>query len=68
MFTESTYEQEFPSLERKVDPVIKITTKTNISSSEIGPDERSKPLSQAEEVLNWQTENAKVQNSILKKN
>ncbi|RDX69504.1 hypothetical protein CR513_51375, partial [Mucuna pruriens] len=67
IFTESTYEQEFPSLERKVDPVTKITTKPNISSSEIGPDGKSKPLSQAEEVLNWKTENAKVQNSILKK-
>ncbi|RDX82733.1 hypothetical protein CR513_36434, partial [Mucuna pruriens] len=67
MFTESTYEQEFPSLERKVYPVTKITTKPNISSLEIGPDGRSKPLSQAEEVFNWQTKNAKVQNSILKK-
>ncbi|RDX67921.1 hypothetical protein CR513_53146, partial [Mucuna pruriens] len=64
---ESTYEQEFPSLERKVDPVTKITTKPNISFLEIGPDGRSKPLSQAEDVLNWQTKNAKVQNSILKK-
>ncbi|RDY09254.1 hypothetical protein CR513_06401, partial [Mucuna pruriens] len=67
MFTESTYEQQFPSLERQVDPVTKITTKPNISSSEIGPNGRTKPLSQAEKVLNWQTENAKVHNSILKK-
>ncbi|RDX66832.1 hypothetical protein CR513_54357, partial [Mucuna pruriens] len=67
MFTESTYNQEFPSLERKIDPVTKIATKPNISSSEVGPDGRTKPLSQAEEVLNWQTENAKVQNSILMK-
>ncbi|RDX88095.1 hypothetical protein CR513_30350, partial [Mucuna pruriens] len=59
--------QEFPSFERKIDPVTKITTKPNISSSEIGPNGRSKPLSQVEEVPNWKTENAKVQNSILKK-
>ncbi|WVY94534.1 hypothetical protein V8G54_033622 [Vigna mungo] len=34
-------------------------TKPNISPSEIGPDGRSKPLTQAEEMLNWQTENDK---------
>ncbi|WVY90316.1 hypothetical protein V8G54_035830 [Vigna mungo] len=56
----SNYEQEFPSLERTVDPTTRINTKPNISPSEIGPDERSKPLTQAEEVLNWQTENAKI--------
>ncbi|RDX66834.1 hypothetical protein CR513_54359, partial [Mucuna pruriens] len=67
MFTKSTHNQEFPSLERKIDPVTKIATKPNISSSEVGPDGRTKPLSQAEEVLNWQIENAKVQNSIVMK-
>ncbi|WVZ19542.1 hypothetical protein V8G54_006864 [Vigna mungo] len=45
----SNYEKEFPSLERIVDPITRINTKPNISPSEIGPDGRSKPLTQAEE-------------------
>ncbi|QCD84079.1 hypothetical protein DEO72_LG2g4429 [Vigna unguiculata] len=67
MFTEMNYESEFPSLERQVDPVSNIATRPNISPSEVGPEGRFKPLSQAEEVLNWQTENAKAQNNILKR-
>ncbi|RDX65601.1 hypothetical protein CR513_55733, partial [Mucuna pruriens] len=58
MFTET----DFPPMERKVDVTTKVTTKPHISSSEIGADGRPKPLSQAEEVLNWQTENARAQN------
>jgi len=67
MFTETNYESEFPSLERQVDPVSNITTKPHISPTEIGPEGRLKPLTQAEEVLNWHTENAKAQNNILKR-
>ncbi|QCD84057.1 hypothetical protein DEO72_LG2g4407 [Vigna unguiculata] len=67
MFTETNYESEFPSLERQVDPVSNIATKPNISPTEIGPEGRLKPLTQAEEVLNWHTENAKAQNNILKR-
>ncbi|QCD84109.1 Viral movement protein [Vigna unguiculata] len=66
MFTETNYDHQFPPLERRVDPVLNITTKPTISPTEIGPEGRPKPLSQAEEVLNWQTENAKAQNSILR--
>ncbi|WVY95395.1 hypothetical protein V8G54_034483, partial [Vigna mungo] len=65
MISGFNYEQEFSSLERIVDPTTRISTKPNISPTEIGPDGRSKPLTQAEEVLNWQTENAKVQNFML---
>ena len=50
-----------------MDPVYNIATRPNISPSEVGPEGRLKPLSQAEEVLNWQTENAKAQNNILKR-
>ncbi|WVY95193.1 hypothetical protein V8G54_034281 [Vigna mungo] len=50
MISGSNYEQEFPSLERTVDPTTRISTKLNISPSEIGPDGRSKPLTQAEEL------------------
>jgi len=53
-------------LERRVDPVLNVATRPTISPTEIGPEGRPKPLSQVEEVLNWQTENAKAQNSILK--
>ncbi|RDX84613.1 hypothetical protein CR513_34315, partial [Mucuna pruriens] len=60
-------ETDFPSLERKVDVTTKVTTKPHITSSEVGTDERPKPLSQAEEVLNWQTDNARAQNLLLKK-
>ncbi|QCE06157.1 hypothetical protein DEO72_LG9g1168 [Vigna unguiculata] len=67
MFTETNYESEFPSLERQVDPVSNIATKPNISPTEVGPEGRLKPLTQAEEVLNWHTENAKAQNNILKR-
>ncbi|WVZ06035.1 hypothetical protein V8G54_019381 [Vigna mungo] len=67
MISGSNYEQEFPSLERTVDPTTRISTKPNICPLEIGPDGRSKPLTQAEEVLNWQTENAKVQNFMLRR-
>ncbi|WVY98415.1 hypothetical protein V8G54_030566 [Vigna mungo] len=67
MISGSNYEQEFPSLERTVDPTTRISTNPNICPSEIGPDGRSKPLTQAEEVLNWQTENAKVQNFMLRR-
>jgi len=66
MFTETNYDHQFPPLERRVDPVLNIATKPTISPTEIGPEARPKPLSQAEEVLNWQTENAKAHNSILK--
>ncbi|QCD96106.1 hypothetical protein DEO72_LG6g808 [Vigna unguiculata] len=50
MFTKTNYESEFPSLERQVDPVSNIATKPNISPTEVGPEGRLKPLTQAEEV------------------
>ncbi|KAL5843609.1 hypothetical protein ACOSQ4_009567 [Xanthoceras sorbifolium] len=37
-----------------------------VQPSEILPDGRQKPCSQAKEVLNWQTKNARSQNRILK--
>ena len=65
--TSSHYKHEFPSLERKTDPVSHVTTKPSVLPTEVQPDGKLKPLSQAEEVLNWQSENAKAQNSNLKK-
>ncbi|WVZ22193.1 hypothetical protein V8G54_000737 [Vigna mungo] len=49
------YEQKFPYLERTIDPTTRINIEPNISPSKMGPNGRSKPLTQAEEVLNWQT-------------
>ncbi|KAI5429496.1 hypothetical protein KIW84_034183 [Lathyrus oleraceus] len=59
------YERQFPSLERKMDPITGRTSKPFIHPSEVQPDGKLKPLTQAEEVLNWQSENMVSQNEIL---
>jgi len=59
--------EDFPPLEKKTDPVSRISSKPHVVSQEVGSDGKMKPLSQAEEVLNWQTENARAQNSILQR-
>jgi len=59
--------EDFPPLERKTDPVSRISSKPHVVSQEVCSDGKMKPLSQAEEVLNWQTENARAQNSILQR-
>ena len=61
------YDQEFPSLEKKTDPVTKVSTKPYIIPTEVGPEGKLKSPSQAEEVLNWQTDNVRAQNHLLKK-
>nr|KYP65284.1 polyprotein [Cajanus cajan] len=67
MFSEANKDVEFPPLERKINPSTRYSTKPTIIPSEIGTDGKPKVLSQAEEVLNWQTENAQAHNSLLKK-
>nr|KYP54834.1 polyprotein [Cajanus cajan] len=64
---EDSESDKFPPLERKINPSTRYSTKPTIIPSEIGTDGKPKVLSQAEEVLNWQTENAQAQNSLLKK-
>jgi len=59
-------DEDFPTLERKSDPEKGISSKPFIQSTEILPEGTHKPLSQAEEVLNWQTSNSLSQNSLLK--
>ncbi|KAI5391035.1 hypothetical protein KIW84_076048 [Lathyrus oleraceus] len=59
------YERKFPSLERKMDPIIGRTSKPFIHPSEVQPGGKLKPLTQAEEVLNWKSENMVSQNEIL---
>ncbi|KAI5414112.1 hypothetical protein KIW84_058307 [Lathyrus oleraceus] len=59
------YDRQFPSLERKMDPITGRTSKPFIHPSEVLPDGKLKPLTQAEEVLNWQSKNMVSQNEIL---
>ncbi|KAI5421169.1 hypothetical protein KIW84_044859 [Lathyrus oleraceus] len=56
--TTPEYDRQFPSLERKMDPITGRKSKPFIHPSEVQPDGKLKPLTQAEkEVLNWQSEN-----------
>jgi len=52
MFSSTLYDQEFPSLDRKIDPMTKVSTKPYIIPTEVGPKGKLKSPSQAEEVLN----------------
>ncbi|CAK8532514.1 unnamed protein product [Lathyrus sativus] len=61
----SEYDRQFPTLERKMDPITGRTSKPFIHPSEVQPNGKLKPLTQAEEVLNWQSENMVSQNEIL---
>jgi len=60
MFSSTSYDQKFPSLHRKTDPVTKVSTKPYIIPMEVGPERKLKSPSQAEEVLNWETDNARA--------
>ncbi|CAK8532210.1 unnamed protein product [Lathyrus sativus] len=59
------YNRQFLALEGKMDPIISRTSKLFIHPSEVQPDGKLKPLTQAEEVLNWQSENMVSLNEIL---
>ena len=52
MFSFTSYEQEFPSLDRKTDSVTKVSTKPHIIPTEVGPEGKLKSPSRVEEVLN----------------
>jgi len=52
MFSSTSYEQEFPSLDRKTDSVTKVSTKPHIIPTEVGPEGKLKSPSRVEEVLN----------------
>ncbi|XP_073220669.1 uncharacterized protein [Cicer arietinum] len=67
MYTAFTlkYDQQFPTLERKVDPITNRSSKPFIQPTKVQPDGKLKPLTQAEEVLNWQSENMIAQNDTL---
>ncbi|XP_048230557.1 uncharacterized protein LOC125370129 [Ricinus communis] len=59
--------EEFPPLERKENEQSKAPTRPFIMKDTIQPAGSLAPLSAAEEVLNWQTNNAVAQNRYLKK-
>ena len=67
MFSSTSYDQEFPFIDRKTDLGTKVSTKPYIISTEVGSEGKLKSPSQAEEVLNGQTDNARAQNNLLKK-
>jgi len=59
--------EEFPPLEISENPTERRASKPFIQNTEIQPDGRHQPLSQAEEVLNWHTENSRAQNAMLQR-
>ncbi|XP_048236346.1 uncharacterized protein LOC125371404 [Ricinus communis] len=59
--------EDFPPLERKENEQSKIPARPFIAKDTVQPADTLAPLSAAEEVLNWQTNNAVAQNQYLKK-
>ena len=65
MFSSSSYQEQFPPLEKQTDPQTKVTTKP-FAHSPVTPNghlEEPKPF---EAILNWQTQNARAQNSAFR--
>ncbi|KAI9098559.1 hypothetical protein K1719_025184 [Acacia pycnantha] len=60
------YEQDFPPLERKYDPNTRIPSKPYVTPNTFDA-QGNHQASQAEEVLNWKTQNAVCQNTVLKR-
>ncbi|KAJ9146940.1 hypothetical protein P3X46_029153 [Hevea brasiliensis] len=67
MFSPSSYEADFPSLAQQTDQQTKISTRPFIHSTKVDSEGQTTPITQAEEVLNWQTKNAAVQNKALQR-
>ncbi|KAI5405237.1 hypothetical protein KIW84_052134 [Lathyrus oleraceus] len=63
--TNSEYDKQFLTLERKMDSITGRTFKPFIHPSEVQSDGKLKPLTQDEEVLKWQSKNMVSQNDIL---
>ncbi|KAK2643039.1 hypothetical protein Ddye_024802 [Dipteronia dyeriana] len=61
----SSYDKDFPHLESSSNPERNLFSKPFIQPSEVLPDRSLKQPSQAEQVLNWHTRNATVQNRVL---
>ncbi|KAL0455492.1 UNVERIFIED_CONTAM: polyprotein [Sesamum latifolium] len=54
------YDTDFPPMERYVDSAQKYSSKPYVQNNVVDTEGKLKPLTQAEEVLNWQTTNARA--------
>ncbi|KAI9170154.1 hypothetical protein LWI28_023371 [Acer negundo] len=61
----SNYDHDFPPLESTSNPKKTICSRPYVQSTEVLPDGSLKHPSQAEQVLNWQSHNARIQNRVL---
>ncbi|KAI9194301.1 hypothetical protein LWI28_004926 [Acer negundo] len=61
----SNYNQDFPPLEPSSNPEKNRFSRPFIQSTEVFPDRSLKHPTQAEQVINWQSHNAKIQNRVL---
>ncbi|KAK2640796.1 hypothetical protein Ddye_022559 [Dipteronia dyeriana] len=64
-FMASSYDKDFPPLKSSSNPERNLFFRPFIQSTEVLPDGSLKQPSQAEQVLNWHTSNATVQNRVL---
>ncbi|KAI9095418.1 hypothetical protein K1719_026452 [Acacia pycnantha] len=62
----NVYEHDFPPLERKYDQNTRVPSKPYVTPNTVDA-QGNHQASQAEEVLNWQTQNAVCQNTVLKR-
>ncbi|KAJ9189598.1 hypothetical protein P3X46_000872 [Hevea brasiliensis] len=67
MFSPTSYEADFPPLAQQTDQQTKISTRPFIHPTKVDSEGQTTPITQAEEVLNWQTKNAAVQNKALQR-
>ncbi|KAK3182710.1 hypothetical protein Dsin_029996 [Dipteronia sinensis] len=61
----SSYDQDFPPLEPTSNPEKTRFSRPYVQTTEVLPDGSVKHPSHAEQVLNWQSHNAKIQNRVL---
>ncbi|KAI9078570.1 hypothetical protein K1719_039508 [Acacia pycnantha] len=62
----NAYEQDFPPLERKYDQNNRVPSKPYVTPNTVAA-QGNHQASQAEEVLNWQTQDVVCQNTVLKR-
>ncbi|KAI9127750.1 hypothetical protein K1719_000743 [Acacia pycnantha] len=62
----NVYEHDFPPLEMKYDQNTRVPSKPYVTPNTVDA-QGNHQASQAEEVLNWQTQNAVCQNTVLKR-
>ena len=62
--TSASYQEQFPSFEKRTDPQTKVTTRPFVPSL-VTPNGQTEEPRLFKAVLNWQFENARAQNSVL---